>query len=155
MTDEIMHWRKGSHDLYAFGRVIQVSCDVRNEVNGRRHETEIAKSLPDEHPYQPRQFPKGLWSVSRPLARESKWLAPFYIPTDAWREMPIWAIEDKRYKAPTDKTTIDRGYGLHYSESPTTLGCIKIESRDDLLWLVDQINNKLNAGLKVFLDVHL
>jgi hypothetical protein len=155
MTDEIMHWRKGSHELYAFGRVLPVSCDVRNEVNGRRQATELAYSIPEKLPYQPRQFPKGLWEVGRPVARQSKDLAPYFIPTDAWQDLPVWDVVDGKYTHPTDQKTKDMAYGLHYSEWATTLGCIKLESKADLLWLVAEINGKLNGGLKVFLNVHL
>jgi hypothetical protein len=155
MTDEIMHWRKGSHELYAFGRVLRVSCNVRNEVNGQRHETEIAYSIPEKLPYQPRTFPKGLWSVGMPVQRTSKELAPWFIPTEAWQELPVWDVVEGKYHNATDRKTIDKGYGLHYSEFKTTLGCIKIEIKAELLWLVAEIKSKLASGHKVFLDVHL
>jgi hypothetical protein len=155
MTDEFMHWRKGSHELYAFGRVIPCSCDVRNEVNGRRHDDQVARSIPDNQPYQPRTFPKGLWEVSKPLARENKALAPYFIPTDAWQELPVWELKNGRYYRATAEKVIDRAYGLHHSQFDTTLGCIKITNRDDLLWLVDRINDHLAIGRKVFLEVHL
>jgi hypothetical protein len=35
--------------------------------------------------------------------------------------------------------TRDMGYGLHYSTSNTTQGCIKIMKKGDLLWLVEKI----------------
>jgi hypothetical protein len=45
------------------------------------------------------------------------------------------------------------GYGLHCSTSRTTLGCIKIIEKEDLLWLVDQISERLNEGKIVEMEV--
>ena len=47
----------------------------------------------------------------------------------------------------------DTGYGLHFSESDTTLGCIKIMRRDDLLWLVDILTVASGRGERNYLLV--
>lgn len=136
---EVMYWKKNTHDLHAFGRVIPCSCDVRNEVNGRRLAGQVVKSIPAKLPYQPRRFPTGRWRVSIPLPRTSKELAPYFIPTDAFQYVPVWVLKDDKYFHATNEQTKDEGYGLHYSEYQTTLGCIRITNKTDLLWLVDQI----------------
>jgi len=44
-----------------------------------------------------------------------------------------WAIDDDgSYREPMDFEVVDHGYGLHYSTSRTTLGCIKIHDIMDL-----------------------
>jgi hypothetical protein len=141
----------------AFGKIIDCSCDVRNEINGRRHADQVVYTIPGKQPYQPRQFPKGIWKIGRPESRTDKYLAPFFIPTDAWREVTVYDVERidniDRYKNPTLRKEIDRAYGLHYSTSQTTLGCIKIEKESDLLWLVEQINNFRTDKIDIFLEV--
>jgi hypothetical protein len=152
-VSELIHWHKGSQELYAFGRVLPCSCDVRNETNGRRHADQIVYSMPDNQPYQPRQFPRGRWKVGMPVERTDPYLAPWFIPTDAWQELPIWALKDGKYAYPTAETVQDVGYGLHYSTSSTTLGCIKIKNLEDLQWLVKQINHTLRLGKEIYMEV--
>jgi hypothetical protein len=151
--NHLMHWKKGGNELFAFGRVIECSCDVRNEVNGRRHAHEVVYSIPDKKPCQPRQFPKGIWIIRKPLERTSKHLAPYFIPCDAYRDLPVWALKDGKYDHPTADTVRDWGYGLHFSTSSTTLGCIKIHSEANLLWLVDQIFEHIARDEIVTLEV--
>jgi hypothetical protein len=153
MNKHVIHWKKGSSELFAFGRVLPCSCDVRNEVNGRRHADQVRYSIPDKKPYQPRQFPKGTWKIQAPVERTDPDLAPWFIPTDAWQDLPIWELKDGKYFRATDKKTRDRGYGLHYSVSSTTLGCIKIQNRDDLIWLVDKISEMLAGNDEIYLEV--
>jgi hypothetical protein len=91
-------------------------------------------------------FPVGKWPIGKPLPRTAPYTAPFFIPTDAFQMLPVWEIKDGKYVKATDKLIRDSGYGLHFSTSNTTLGCIKIINRDDLLMLVDDINNVLYNG---------
>lgn len=142
--------------LYAYGRTIKISCVVRNEINGWRPKQgspDLFRTIPHNIPSMPRQFPKGKWTVGRPEARTDPYLAPYYIPTTAWQHLDIWELEDGYYKCPTGATTIDRGYGLHYSTSNTTQGCIKIMNLSDLLFLVNQIRTDIDAGFVVQLRV--
>jgi len=149
----VIHWKKGSNELFAFGRVLACSCDVRNEVNGRRHADQIVYSIPDKKPYQPRQFPKGTWRIFAPVERTDPYLAPWFIPCDAFQDLPVWELKDGKYHHATEEKTRDRGYGLHFSTSGTTLGCIKINSKDDLVWLVGKIFGILSFGDEVTLEV--
>lgn len=121
---------------------------VRNELNGRRplpdHLPDVVYTEPVQHPYMPRRFPVGRWKVGKPVAHkpEESYLYPFFIPTDAWQIVEIWKLKaNGQYDKPTGATYTDSGYGLHFSTSPTTLGCIRIEKIDDLLWLVSLIRN--------------
>lgn len=140
--------------LEAFGREIKISSTVRNEINKLRTLTERpVASMPDGKPIMPRSFPAGTWEVYRPLARDSKELAPFFIPTSAFRRLPVWTVENGHYGKPTTETVIDKGYGIHFSEFINTIGCIKVHNRDDLLWLVGQINAILDRGEKVYIEV--
>lgn len=148
-----MKYKSNSHELEAFGRTISVSCDVRNEVDGRRHADQVVYSMPENKPYQPRQFPKGVWNVGRPVARNDPYKRPWFIPTDAFRVVNVWELKDGKYAHITDEVTTDVGYGLHYSESGNTLGCLKITNESDLLWLVDQICKSLDKGEKITLEV--
>jgi len=118
---------------------LEASCLVRNEENGWRGSHEVVKTIPADKPYQPRQFPVGVWHIGWPVAREEEYKAPIYIPTDAWREVPVWSLVDGLYHRPTDETVIDEDYGLHCSTSNTTLGCIRIHRREDLYRLVSEI----------------
>lgn len=140
--------------LSAFESVIDVSCVVRNEVNGWRKKDQVVYSLPDKKPIQPRQFPKGLWAVGKPDVRTDPYLAPFFIPTSAWQYMPIWELDNKKcYLRETKNKCKDVGYGLHYSESTSTQGCIKIIKKYDLLWLVNMIKNHQSLGDVIMLEV--
>jgi hypothetical protein len=136
----------------AFGRIIDISCIVRNELNNRGRR-ELVYSIPDKKPIQPRTFPLGIWEIGKPLPRTDPYLAPFFIPTNASQEMPIWATDAGGYTNVTKETTIDRGYGCHTSTSRTTQGCIKVSKLEDLLFLVDNINKALDSNNKVMLNV--
>jgi len=119
---------------------MEASCLVRNEVNGWRKNDEIVKTIPSGHPYQPRQFPVGVWRVGRPRpGNASTDTAPIFIPTTAWREVRVWRVLDGQYHHPTDTQVIDEAYGLHWCESNTTLGCIKIHNLADLYRLTAEI----------------
>lgn len=140
--------------LEAFGSVIDISCIVRNELNGWRKKDQVVYSIPDNKPIQPRQFPKGLWAVGKPDPRVGEYLAPFFIPTSAWQYLPIWELDsNKCYLKASSKNCKDIGYGLHYSESTSTQGCIKINKLDDLLWLVTEIKNHQSLGDVIILNV--
>lgn len=140
--------------LKAFDSDIAISCIVRNEVNGWRKKDQVVYSLPNKKPIQPRQFPKGLWAVGKPDVRTDPYLAPFFIPTSAWQYMPIWELDNmKCYLRETKNKCKDVGYGLHYSESTSTQGCIKIMKKYDLLWLVNMIKNHQSLGDVIMLEV--
>jgi hypothetical protein len=149
-------WHSGDAYLTAFGRCIACSCKVRNEINGLRLPHEVVRTEPHDIPYYPREFPVGTWNVYAPHSKSDQYMAPYFIPTDAWQMVDTWSVvqeDGARYGEPTGKQDRDEGYGLHHSVSKTTLGCIKIEYEDDLVWLVLQINAVLGGGNKVTLEV--
>jgi hypothetical protein len=140
--------------LTAFGKEIAISCDVRNEINGQRSLTEpVVRSMPSKKAIMPRTFPSGIWNVQRPLMRTDPYLAPYFIPSTAMQELPIWTEVDGHYGQKSGALTADYGYGLHYSTSRTTQGCIKIKKKEDLLFLVDKINQALDSGETVSIEV--
>ena len=141
--------------LTAFESTIGISCIIRNEINGWRKKNEVVYSIPDNKPIQPRQFPKGVWAVGKPDARTGNpYLEPFFIPTSAWQDLPIWSLDgNKCYLKETANKVKDKGYGLHYSTSTSTQGCIKINKKYDLLWLVNMIKNHQAAGDVIMLEV--
>lgn len=140
--------------LKAFGSKIDISCIVRNEINGWRRSDEVVYSIPDKKPIQPREFPKGMWTIGKPDTRTDPYLAPYFIPTSAWQYLPIWKLDvNKCYANATPNNCKDKGYGLHYSTSTSTQGCIKINKLQDLLWLVTMIKNHQSLGDVVMLHV--
>jgi hypothetical protein len=142
-------------ELKAFGKTISVSCVVRNEVNKWRKKHEVVYSIPDEKPIQPRTFPKGTWAVGKPDARDGNpYLEPFFIPTSAWQYLPIWELDNNKcYVKASANMTKDKGYGLHYSTSGSTQGCIRISKKADLLWLVGQLRDHQANGDVIMLEV--
>lgn len=142
----IILWKQGSEELAYNDKVIPCSCNVRNELNGLRQPDQVIRTMPNGHPYMPRIFPKGEWLVYMPEARTQLDRAPFFIPTNAFQRLPIWELEDGKYKAPAPRLDRDSGYGLHYSVYATTLGCIKIKNLQDLMDLVDAIKAAIAKG---------
>jgi hypothetical protein len=139
-------------------RDVPISCDVRNELNGRRGPGEVVFTMPGGRPYYPRQFPRGRWRVTDVRARADPYRAPFFIATDAYQEVEEWITEDgpdhrPRYVRPSGRRVVDMEYGLHASTSPTTTGCIKIMHKADLLALVDLIRPALARGEPVEIEV--
>ena len=133
---------------------IAASCIVRNELNRKRplHDPmQVVYAIVDDHynryPYMPRTFPTGTWRIYTPRARTSGYLAPYFIPTDAEQLVNVWSLDkDGGYAFPLPDRVLDIGYGLHFSESITTVGCIRIHQLEDLLWLVKAINAETEQG---------
>ena len=148
---------------------VEASCVVRTDKGqGRDHR---ALADPDEvvyamdgdrynpKPYMPRQFPRGVWNVKRPYEvdredPEYKYKGPWFIPTDASVMVQVWDVdEDGGYKAPTGTWVRDWGYGLHFSESRTTLGCINILRLQQLMQMKVLIDNAIDRNEGVLLEV--
>ena len=142
-------------------RDIPASSNVRNELNGQRKlhvPGEVVYAMTHDPysrtPVMPRTFPKGLWRVHKPRRRFDRYLAPFYIPTDAEQYLPVWELDDKLgYSHPGDGMVLDIAYGIHFSTSYTTVGCIRVHNEHDLLWLVETINDLLDAHTDITLSV--
>jgi len=155
--------------MTAFGRDIGVTNNVRNELNGLRTSSEVVFSTDQNgengKPYYPRQFPAGKWYITDIVAHDKNkadgtpvepYLYPFFLQTNAHQTVPVYKLEivnDKQRIGAPDGTREDWLYGLHYSTSSTTLGCIKIVKQDDLLWLVGQIKAAWHDNQIVSMEV--
>jgi hypothetical protein len=149
-----IEWKRSEKYLTVNGtQKIPCSCDVRTLANGRRRKDEIVRTIPGGKPFDPRPFPVGQWTVTRPRARSDEYRAPYFIPTDAFQDVPIWAVEGGLYRHEISGQDRDWEYGLHYSTSKTTQGCIRIDTKEDLLALVSMIGKAIDALEPVRLTV--
>ena len=143
---------QGYVSIFAFGKTIDCTCLVRNEINGLRGKCEVVYStLADGtqgYPYYPRQFPKGTWNVFAPLPRTGPYEAPWFIPTDAHQSVQTWELDaDGCYAQPAPGIVVeDYAYGLHHSVARETYGCIKIATAEDVVWIAQEIAARLKAG---------
>jgi hypothetical protein len=140
------------------GKLIDCCCVVRNLENGQRRVDQVVYSENEDGsrgvPYSPQVFPSGIWTVGAPreidLAHDvNHYLWPYFIPTDAWQLVDEWGTDQTdrlHYTQKTGHQKGDWGYGLHFSQSATTLGCIKILDESNLRWLVRQIIDARVAG---------
>ena len=155
---------KYSHTVGILGvldKTMEASCHVRNEINGERKLSEphdvvyaITGNRYESVPYMPRKFPTGIWQVFMPQERQSKYLAPYFIPTNAKQLVRVWELDGRGgYDEATDERVMDHGYGLHYSTSRTTLGCIRIHTKDDLVTLVGLIRATILQNQVVTIEV--
>jgi hypothetical protein len=148
----MLYWKRGNAYLEAFDHRLLVSNKVRNELNGLRKlhdKKEVVYTEPNNGsmkvPYMPRTFPSGTWFITNiePHPANEGYLHPFYINTDAWQFVEEWSLDaNGGYDKPTGDMVQDAFYGLHFSMSPTTLGCIRIAQRADLEWLVDRLQEE-------------
>jgi len=146
--------------LTGYGKDIPILNIVRNEVNGWRKLTE--KCVYTENfdgskgvPYMPRLFPTGNWNIVGFNPETEPYLYPFFIITNAWQEVDEWLIKpDGSYDKPSGVKVKDYGYGIHFSVSTTTLGCIRIVNQTDLLWFKNQIETSLNSKETINLEVY-
>jgi hypothetical protein len=118
-----------------------ISNRVRTLRDGTRASHEVVCSLPDDMPYDPQQFPKGVWNITgiewqREKGFDYNTYGPVKIRTDAWQWVNVWTLDDdKDYHKKTDRLVKDYGYLLHYSKSSTTYGCIRIGTPDEAVIL--------------------
>ncbi len=145
-------------------RDIKADCIVRNELNGWRtlHDPDgrgkvIYAMNDDPHskpPVMPRRMPLGTWNIGKPRPRFDPYKAPFYIPTDAEQWLETWSLDGSGgYDKPTFRKVLDMAYGLHFSTSGTTVGCIKIHKERDVEWLVAQINGEIARESSISIQV--
>jgi hypothetical protein len=127
-----------------------VSCEVRNELNGRRGGQDVVTTIPDNLPYMPRRFPAGRWKIGTPVKKTSPYTKPWFIPTDAWQMVSVWLLDENGfYDVKSNREIKDTAYGLHASNSRTTLGCLKIMDIADVEWLAREILADADAILEV------
>jgi len=149
-----LSWHKADNFLMAGDREIKCWSKVRNEINGLRPK----KGIPDlvyslgkdgrkEYPVMPRPFPVGVWKIMgfndhSELLDNGKprdgYLFPVFINTNAYALLDIWELDENGfYLKNTHEKTQDYFYGLHYSTSDWTQGCLRIASETDVRWLWD------------------
>ena len=132
----------------------EASCNVRNELNGRRRKNEVVYTYPssgERKPYYPRQFPSGIFLISGVEYTDDPEYKPVKIKTTASREVFTWKLDKEgNYFKPTDYIQEDTAYWLHYTKSPTTLGCIRIGSEREALELAELIEEE---NKPVYLEV--
>jgi hypothetical protein len=134
---------------------VGADCNVRNELNGLRRladDTQVIFAMTgnryDAIPYMPRQFPAGTWKLGMPVEKspEDKYLWPWYIPTNAWQLVTVWELRAGGYFRKTSVQVQDFGYGIHYSESVTTLGCIRVAVEEDIQTLAYMVQSEIRLG---------
>ncbi len=131
------------------------SCKVRQELNGQRAKSEVQYTVTKHpKPYYPRQFPSGIFNITEIMYTPDPEYAPVKIKTDATREVFTWDLDrEGNYWKPTGETQIDTAYWLHYTDSSTTLGCIRIGSAKDAMSLAHILEVSLERGDSVRLEV--
>jgi hypothetical protein len=94
----------------------------------------VIRSIPDDLPYDPKQFPKGIWRITgvewqKEKGFDPRTYGPVKIRTAAFQIVNVWELDSEGdYLRETEKTVKDSGYLLHYTVYNTTLGCIKLAS---------------------------
>jgi hypothetical protein len=138
-----------------------VSCRVRTLANGQRGRAvkEVRRTIPMGLPYDPIQFPEGHWEIIGVEWRDTygfdEWeYGNVKIRTNARAMVETWLLDnDGNYLKPTGNRVVDSGYLIHYSESSTTLGCLRADSQDDINAVAGYIELRLKQGECVYLDV--
>ncbi len=137
----------GTKTISAWNKVRRIAEGTRT----KHKSSEVVKTEPvkgEPKPYDPQYFPNGAWKITgivpHPDKKNDSYLYPFFIATDAHQPVKIWTVEkDGSYGVETAEVQEDSGYGIHFSSSSTTLGCIRIELEKDLLDLVAAIKTAL------------
>ncbi len=141
------------------GAQFSISNKVRSLREGTRASYEVIRSIPDNMPYDPRPFPKGLWNITgvewqREKGFDMNTYGPVKIRTDAWQMVNVWRLDTNGdYHDETKWRTKDMGYLLHYSASGTTLGCIRLASPQDAETIARIIHRLLEQNETVQLEV--
>ena len=112
---------------YHFSATNKVVTDLRKT-------TPVNKGAVKEY-YNPQSFPTGTWNVEKsiPVAAddpEKQAKGNVFIPTNATLTVDTYGTTKPDTGAQPTGTQVDGGYGLHFSEYNTTLGCIKIGSQE-------------------------
>lgn len=129
-----IYWDRDGGKLSYDGKTVICVNSVRNELNGRRllhHPSDVVHTIPDRFPYMPRKFPLGRWLITGVKYRPQgdPIYGPAFIQTNAFQQVNVWELDEQGgYAQQSNQLVIDRGYGIHYSTSLTTLGCGRLSS---------------------------
>ena len=149
----------GAGVLRINGAIYPITNKVRSLRDGTRASYEVIRSIPDNQPYDPRSFPKGLWNITgvewqREKGFDRNTYGPVKIRTDAWQMVNVWRLDENGdYCDETERRTKDTGYLLHYSTSGTTLGCIRLASPQDAETIARIIQRLFDQSDSVQLEV--
>lgn len=137
-----IEWRQGSDKLTGFGYSFQVSCKVRSELNGLRAKDNIFYTTDQwghwpSIPSQPRIFPAGHWRIlGFRIVSETEdpkhYKRPYFFRTDAHQSLWAWEVKNGIYVKKMGYKVEDYAYGIHYSESEFTQGCIRMLFRHEI-----------------------
>jgi hypothetical protein len=126
----------GYAQMTAFGRVLKTSCIVKTrtaKMSPAYPENQFGVDGPS--PYQPKQFPKGMWPVTGVWPTQHELMAPVFIATGAHQTVTM--LNGDIFE--------DYGYGIHFdAKYEETWGCFHLYSADDAHWLGAEI---LAAGV--------
>jgi hypothetical protein len=133
-----------------------ISCKVRTLQDKTRKKDEVVLSIPGRFPYDPRPFPAGICQIigvewqklnEKGIPNfDAAVYGPVKIRTNASQKVSIWTLDmDGDYLQETQEQVEDYGYLLHYSESSTTLGCIRLRSPEEAKVLGRLIENILKS----------
>jgi hypothetical protein len=138
--------------------IYPISNRIRTVRDGTREAYNIVKSIPDNLPYDPHPFPKGVWRITgvdwnQGNSFDYATYGPVKIRTDAWQWVNVWQLDaEGDYLRETDQRVRDICYWLHYSAFTTTLGCIRLASPEDAVAIANSIVEALQDG-PVLLEV--
>jgi hypothetical protein len=134
------------------GKSYPISNRIRALRDGAREAHDIVRSIPDNLPYDPQPFPKGLWRITgldwqREKGFDPRTYGPVKIRTDAWQLVNVWQLDaEGDYFRETDQRVKDICYWLHYSAFSSTLGCIRLESPEDAVAIANAIAAAMRDG---------
>jgi hypothetical protein len=123
--------------LSAGTAVYPIGNRIRTIRDGTRGASEVVRCIPDNLPYDPLPFPKGVWRITgldwqMACGFDPRTYGPVKIRTDAWQWVTVWELDaDGDYLRDTERRVKDTCYWLHYSVFSSTLGCIRLASPQD------------------------
>lgn len=138
LKNKFLRYDLPKEDLLQYNE-IGVTCNVRTLKNGRRTTAvkDVVRAIPSGLPYDPMVFPVGIWHIIavewntkiNGKDRFNRWeYGNVKIRTDARQLVDTWELDaDGNYLKPAGKQVWDEGYLIHYSDSRTTLGCIRAD----------------------------
>ena len=151
--------------LSIYGHNLPITCKVRTLDNKTRFADQVVYTVPGDgsqgRPYMPDVFPPGKWNITGLLWQKNgnvNFHYPTYGPckilTDAYRMVKVWQLDSNLdYFQETNEEVKDLGYMLHWSESSTTLGCIRLATEADAYELGNMIDDMLRSVKSIPLEV--
>jgi translation initiation factor 2 beta subunit (eIF-2beta)/eIF-5 len=136
-----------------------ISNLVRSVREGTRQSSEVVHTIPDNLPYDPMPFPKGVWQVTgiewqKEKGFDPRTYGPVKIRTNARQRVRVWELDEEGdYRRERGDEVMDHGYLLHYSVSNTTLGCIRFASPYDAETIAEHIQSVMDGGETVEMEV--